>query len=101
MNRKKQVLQTRSNTYIYTVDALYYKPQLASIHLIRSNDRIAIVDTGTQYSVEQVCAALEELGLLYSNVDLIILTHIHLDHAGGAGALMHLCENAQLPNYLH
>jgi len=84
------------NTDIYTVDALYYEPELASIHLVRSNNRIAIVDTGTQYSVPQVSAALKELDLSYSDVDYIILTHIHLDHAGGAGVLMQLCENAQL-----
>jgi glyoxylase-like metal-dependent hydrolase (beta-lactamase superfamily II) len=90
------MLQTLPNTDIYTVDALYHQPQLASIHLIRSNNRIAIVDTGTQYSVPQVFAALEELGLSYADVDYIILTHIHLDHAGGASALMQLCVNATL-----
>ena len=90
------MLQTLPNTNIYTVDALYYKPQLASIHLVRSNNRIAIVDTGTQYSVPQIRSALEELDLTYEDVDYIILTHIHLDHAGGASALMRLCKNAQL-----
>lgn len=90
------MLQTLPDSNIYTVDALYYEPELASIHLIRSQDRIAIVDTGTQYSVPQVKAALNELGLNFSHVDLVILTHIHLDHAGGAGSLMQLCENAQL-----
>ncbi len=90
------MLQTIANTDIYTVDALYYEPQLASIHLIRSQDRIAIIDTGTQYSVSQVSAALKQLDLGFDAVDYIILTHIHLDHAGGAGTLMTLCENAQL-----
>lgn len=90
------MLQTIANTDIYTVDALYYEPQLASIHLIRSRDRIAIIDTGTQYSVSQVSAALKQLGLGFDAVDYIILTHIHLDHAGGAGTLMALCESAQL-----
>jgi glyoxylase-like metal-dependent hydrolase (beta-lactamase superfamily II) len=90
------MLQTLTKSNIFTVDALYYQPELASIHLIRSKDRIAIVDTGTQYSVPQVKAALDQLDLSFSNVDLVILTHIHLDHAGGAGALMDLCENAQL-----
>ncbi len=89
------MLQTLPNSDIYTVDALYYEPELASIHLIRSNDRIAIVDTGTQYSVPQVSATLLELGLSYDHVDLIIVTHIHLDHAGGASALMQLCKNAR------
>ena len=90
------MLKTLANTDIFTVDALYYEPELASIHLIRANDRIAIVDTGTQYSVPQVKLCLSELGLSYEHVDLIILTHIHLDHAGGASALMKLCPNAKL-----
>ena len=90
------MLKTLPNTDIYTVDALYYEPELASIHLIRCNNRIAIVDTGTQYSVPQVEHCLTELGLNYAHVDFIILTHIHLDHAGGASALMALCPNAQL-----
>lgn len=90
------MIESVANSGIYTVDALYYQPQLASIHLIRSKDRIAIVDTGTQHSVPQVKKALAELGLSTDSVDLIILTHIHLDHAGGASALMKLCPNAQL-----
>ena len=81
---------------IFTVDSLYYQPELASIHLIRSRDRIAIVDTGTQFSVPQVQAGLQQLGLEFANVDFIILTHIHLDHAGGAGSLMQRCDNARL-----
>jgi len=90
------MLVTLPDSEIFTVDALYYRPELVSIHLLRSKDRIAIVDTGTQYSVPQVKTALDELGLSFANVDLIILTHIHLDHAGGASSLMKLCENAQL-----
>ncbi len=90
------MLQTINESGIYTIDALYHKPELASIHLVKQNDRIAIIDTGTQYSVPQVASALAELGLGYDNVDFIILTHIHLDHAGGASALMNLCKNARL-----
>lgn len=81
---------------IFTIDALYYEPELASIHLLRDADRIAIIDTGTAYSVPQINQGLESLGLGFSNVDLIILTHIHLDHAGGSSSLMKLCPNAQL-----
>jgi glyoxylase-like metal-dependent hydrolase (beta-lactamase superfamily II) len=84
------------DTNIYTVDALYYEPELAAIHLVRSADKIAIVDTGTQYSVKQVEQALTEMDLGFDQVELIILTHIHLDHAGGASSLMELCKNAQL-----
>ncbi|GAA6137869.1 MBL fold metallo-hydrolase [Arenicella sp. 4NH20-0111] len=81
---------------IYTVDALYYQEQLASIHIIRDGDRLSIIDTGTQFSVPQLKTAIDALGLSFDNVDYIILTHIHLDHAGGASSLMALCSNAEL-----
>lgn len=85
-----------SGSGIYTVDALYYQPNLAAIHLVREGDEIAIVDTGTQFSVPQVEAALLSMGLGFDAVKLIILTHIHLDHAGGASTLMQQCPHAQL-----
>lgn len=81
---------------IFTVDALYYQPELAAIHLVKSENRIAIVDTGTQFSLPQIEAALQAIGLDYAAVEYIILTHIHLDHAGGASALMQCCNNATL-----
>lgn len=85
-----------SDSEIYTVDALYHEPQLAAIHLLRAGNEIAIIDTGTRYSVPQVERALTELSLDFNAVKLIILTHIHLDHAGGASALMALCPAAEL-----
>lgn len=85
-----------TDSAIYTVDALYYQNELASIHLVRSGDRLCVIDTGTQYSVPQLEDAIKQLGLDFGHVDYIILTHIHLDHAGGAGALMALCKNAEL-----
>jgi glyoxylase-like metal-dependent hydrolase (beta-lactamase superfamily II) len=85
-----------TNSDIFTVDALYQQAQLASIHLIRSNGRIAVVDTGTAYSIPQIQQALVTLELDVSHVDYVILTHVHLDHAGGASALMQVCDNAKL-----
>lgn len=81
---------------IYAVDSCYMRPQLAAIHLIRSGDQVAIVDTGNNASVPQVMAALAELGLGAEAVSHVLLTHIHLDHAGGAGAFMAACPNATL-----
>lgn len=80
----------------YAVDSCYMRPQLAAIHLIRSGDQVAIVDTGNNASVPQVMAALAELGLGPAAVSHVLLTHIHLDHAGGAGAFMATCPNATL-----
>lgn len=81
---------------IYTVDALYSRPLLAAIHIIHAGDEVALVDTGTQFSVPQIEDALQQLGLGFDAVRYILLTHIHLDHAGGASKLMQLCANATL-----
>ncbi len=81
---------------IHAIDALYTRHQFAAIHLIVDDGRVAFVDTGTNSSVPHALAALAGLGLSAEAVDYVILTHIHLDHAGGAGALMANCPNARL-----
>ncbi|HEV8547851.1 MAG TPA: MBL fold metallo-hydrolase [Polyangiaceae bacterium] len=73
---------------ITTVDAEYYRPRFASVHVIEHDGRAAIVDTGANSSVPLVMGALEELGIAPAAVDLLFLTHVHLDHAGGAGLLL-------------
>ena len=81
---------------IYAVDADYMRPRLAAIHVIRSGDQVALIDTAHNESVPRVLEALAELGLGAESVRYVMLTHIHLDHAGGAGAYMQVCPNAQL-----
>jgi glyoxylase-like metal-dependent hydrolase (beta-lactamase superfamily II) len=81
---------------VSAVDANYQRPQLAAIHLLVENGRAAIIDTATQYAVPLVLEALAERGVAPAQVDLLILTHIHLDHAGGAGVLMEKLPNARL-----
>jgi len=87
---------TRYEHGIYAIDADYIRPQLAAIHLIVENDRVAIVDTGNNESLVNLLAGLEFLGLAAESVDYVILTHVHLDHAGGAGAMMRAFPNARL-----
>ncbi len=81
---------------IYAIDAHYLRPQLVAIHLIVENGRAAFVDTGCNSALPTVLAALDELGLPVGSVDYVILTHIHLDHAGGAGEMMKAFPNARL-----
>lgn len=81
---------------IYAFDAGYIRPKLASIHLIVDHGRAAFVDTGHNDSLPRSQAALAALGLAPEAVDYIVLTHIHLDHAGGAGAMMRVFPNAKL-----
>lgn len=81
---------------VFTVDAGYVRPQLAAIHLVVHHGRAAIIDTGCNASVPGVLAALAGLGIAPDAVDWVILTHVHLDHAGGAGSLMCALPQARL-----
>lgn len=81
---------------IVAFDAGYVRPILAAIHMIVENGRVAFIDTGSNDALPNALAALERLGLDVSAVDYVILTHIHLDHAGGAGSLMQAFPNARL-----
>ena len=81
---------------IYTLDSGYGRPHMAAIHLIVHNGRVAVVDTGSNASLPLVLSALAELGLAAGAVDWVLLTHIHLDHAGGAGSLMQALPAARL-----
>jgi len=82
--------------HIHAVDAAYVRPQLAAIHLIVENGRVAVIDTGSRDALPPTLAALSQLGLTVDDVDYVILTHIHLDHAGGAGLMMQTFRQAQL-----
>ncbi len=79
---------------IFAVDTDYVRPMLDASHLIVENGRAAFVDTGTNDSVPLLLAALGEANLDPGDVDYVFLTHVHLDHAGGAGLLMEALPNA-------
>ena len=81
---------------ICAIDSGYQRPLLDAIHLIVEGDRAAIVDTGVNSSVPHVLDTLRGKGLRPEQVDYVILTHIHLDHAGGAGLLLSKLPNAML-----
>jgi glyoxylase-like metal-dependent hydrolase (beta-lactamase superfamily II) len=80
---------------ITAVDAEYLYSGHAAAHVIEDGGRAAFVDVGTNASIPYLLAALEELGIDRSAVDYLLLTHVHLDHAGGAGALMRQLPNAR------
>lgn len=81
---------------ITAVDSGIIGPWHTSVHLIVEGGRAAIVDTATNASAPRVLAALAERGVAPEQVDWVILTHIHLDHAGGASLLMQRMPNARL-----
>jgi glyoxylase-like metal-dependent hydrolase (beta-lactamase superfamily II) len=81
---------------ISVIDSGYFSKDFAAIYILRQGNEVAIIETGNKYSATNVQKALEMDGLSFSDVAYIIPTHVHLDHAGGAGELMNRCENAQL-----
>jgi hydroxyacylglutathione hydrolase len=81
---------------ISAVDAVYDREMQTAVHLIVENGRAVVIDTATAPAVPRVTDALAAKGVAPEAVDLVILTHVHLDHAGGAGALMARFPNARL-----
>lgn len=79
---------------ITAVDTEYVRPQMDASHVIVHRGRAAIVDTGHNGAVPLILAALEELEVAPADVEYLFLTHVHLDHAGGAGALMRALPRA-------
>jgi len=80
---------------IVAIDTEYARPRQDASHLIVDSGRGAFVDTGTNDSVPFLIDALRQQDLDVGDVDYVFLTHIHLDHAGGAGLLMQNLPNAR------
>lgn len=81
---------------IHTVDTAFQRDHFDAAYLIVENGRGAFIDCGTSYSVPRLLGALKDAGLSPVEVDWLVVTHVHLDHAGGAGALMTQLPNARL-----
>ena len=86
---------TRHPDGITAVDTQYLRPQFDASHVIVQDGRAAFIDTGTTHSVPHLLASLDQLGVARDAVDYVFLTHVHLDHAGGAGELMRQLPNAR------
>ncbi|MEE8426422.1 MAG: MBL fold metallo-hydrolase [Woeseiaceae bacterium] len=80
---------------IVAIDTEYARPMQDASHLIVEGGRGAFVDTGVNSSVPLLMAALQQRDLEPGDIDYIFLTHIHLDHAGGAGQLLQRLPNAR------
>lgn len=80
---------------IMAIDTDHMRPLFDASHLILENNRAAFVDTGANDSVPLLLKALEEKNIDKADVDFVFLTHVHLDHAGGAGLLMQSLPNAK------
>ncbi|MDR3076162.1 MAG: MBL fold metallo-hydrolase [Synergistaceae bacterium] len=81
---------------IFCVDSGYEGGGVAAVYIIRDGQSAAIVDTAHNGALEPVASAMSELGIPDGMVEHIFLTHVHLDHSGGAGRFAGKFPNARV-----
>ena len=81
---------------ITCIETHYQRAGLASCYLLQEGETAALIDTGTAHTVPSIMQLLELRGIRPEQVKYVIPTHVHLDHAGGAGQLMQQLPQAQL-----
>ncbi len=81
---------------IFCIDVDYMRPRLACSYLVIHQGKAAFIDCGTSLTVPRLLSVLQDCNLDVTDVEYVIPTHIHLDHAGGAGVLMQKFPNAKL-----
>lgn len=81
---------------ICVIDTGFVRPRFDASYLLVERGRAAFIDTGPNNAVPRLLAALAAQGLQPGDVDYVIPTHVHLDHAGGTGLLLQQLPNAKL-----
>jgi len=81
--------------HVWCIDTGFERDHFDAAYLVVDQGRAAFIDTGHNAAVPRLLAALSHLGLGPESVDWVIPTHVHLDHAGGAGLLMRQLPTAR------
>ena len=81
---------------ITQIDTEYHQPGIAASYLMQEHDSALFIETGTSLAVPILLKVLDEKGTPREKVTHIIVTHVHLDHAGGSGELLRHLPNARL-----
>lgn len=88
------VTEVAENIYMID-DQLYSIPEFGSVYFL-GEDKKALVDTGPATSSEVVLEGIKQIGHKPEDIDYLIITHIHLDHGGGAGTLLQSMPDARI-----
>lgn len=92
-----EVLPFDRETHLADV-RMFGQEAFGAVYLI-DDDRKAIIETGTSWEVDRILEAVKSFGLKPADIDALIVSHIHLDHAGGAGFLLESMPRATV--YVH
>lgn len=84
------------NERIFLIDGFDMGESERTGTYVIDEQELTIIETGPSPSVKHVKSGMESLGFSLDQVKYIIVTHIHLDHAGGAGLLLKDCPNARI-----
>src|SRR2546422_836933 len=76
-----QPLSFDAETYLADV-RMFGQPAFGAVYLI-DDERKAIIETGTSWDAERILEAVHAFGLRPQEIDAVVVSHIHLDHAGG------------------
>lgn len=87
--------QLSSHLYIIDLKPTDVENFIAS-YVLRGTKATAIIETGPTCSIPNLLAGLNEIGVRNQDIDYIMVSHIHIDHGGGAGTLMQHLPNAKL-----
>ncbi len=89
----------RVDAHARLIDTGLYRPRHTACYLLESAGELAFIDCGAATSVPRLLKVLEALGHSPEAVRWILPTHVHLDHAGGAGRLLAACPHATLATH--
>ncbi len=89
-------MKLHDNGRIYLIDGMDLGLLERTGTYVIDEEELTLVETGPSPSVPYVKEGLAKLGFSLEQVKYIIVTHIHLDHAGGAGVLIQECPNAKV-----
>ncbi|MEG1642426.1 MAG: MBL fold metallo-hydrolase [Synergistaceae bacterium] len=81
---------------IFAVDSHYRREKNTAVYIIKDSGKAAVIESATNSSLPLVINALDSIGVARNDVLYLFLTHVHLDHAGGAGVYMENFPNATL-----
>ena len=81
---------------ITCIDTEQLRPGLACCYLVRGGGEYAFIECGTGLSVPGLLRVFDARAIRREHVRYVMPTHVHLDHAGGAGLLMRALPEARL-----
>lgn len=86
--------QPSTEDCVTIIDCHYVYEKTAASFLLDAGNEAAFIETNTSHALPYLLSALKDKNISTKKVKYIIITHVHLDHAGGTAALLQHCPNA-------